>query len=104
MRTYDHVGIPTSTPKPGEVYNEGMKVWLTDFAQSSNRIEWLRFDADSWMPELIRTTTHLAYRVTDPEAEMAGKKVLLPPTDCGGDNWIAFVEEEGIAIELMWQA
>ena len=32
-----------------------------------------------------------------------GKKVLLPPTDCGGGNWIAFVEEEGIAIELMWQ-
>ena len=56
------------------------------------------------MPELIRTTTRLAYRVTDPEAEMAGKKVLLPPTDCGGGNWIAFVEEEGIAIELMWQA
>ena len=47
MRTYDHVGIPTSTPKPGEVYNEGMKVWLTDFVQSPNRIEWLRFDADS---------------------------------------------------------
>lgn len=103
MRTFDHVGIPTTTPKEGEVYNEGMKVWLTDFAKSPNRIEWLRFDADSWMPQLIQTTTHMAYRVIDPDAEMKGKKVLLPPTDCGGGNWIAFVEEEGIAVELMWQ-
>ena len=103
MRTYDHVGIPTTTPKEGEVYNDGMKVWLTDFSKSPTRIEWLRFEPGSWMPELIQTTTHLAYQVTDPQAEMEGKKVLLPPTDCGGGNWIAFVEEEGIAIELMWQ-
>ncbi len=102
MRTFDHVGIVTTEPVAGEFYNEGMKVWLTDFSKSPNRIEWLRFDADSWMPELIQKKTHMAYQVTDPEAEMAGKKVLLPPTDCGGGNWIAFVEEEGIAVELMW--
>ena len=81
MRTYDHVGIPTTTPKEGEVYNDGMKVWLTDFSKSPNRIEWLRFEPGSWMPELIQTTTHLAYQVTDPEAEMQGKKVLLVDTD-----------------------
>ncbi len=102
MRTYDHIGIPTSEPQPGEMYNEGMKVYLTDFHKSPNKIEWLRFDSDSWMPQLIQKYAHIAYQVTDPEAEMKGKKVLLEPTDCGGGNWIAFVEEEGIAIELMW--
>lgn len=102
MRTFDHVGIPTTTPQTGEVYNEGMKVYLTDYATSANRIEWLRFDSDSWMPQLIQQRTHMAWQVTDPEAEMAGKNVLLPPTDLGGGMWIAFIEEEGIAVELIW--
>lgn len=103
MRTIDHIGIPTTEPKAGEMYNEGMKVFLTNYADSPNRIEWLRFDSDSWMPRLIQNCAHIAYQVTDPKAEMEGKNVLLPPTDCGGGNWIAFVEEEGIAVELMWK-
>lgn len=102
MRTLEHIGIPTTEPKAGEVYNAGMKLFLTDPSTCANRIEWLRFDSDSWMPELIQKCTHLAYRVTDPKAEMEGKKVLLQPTDCGGGNWIAFVEEDGIAVEIMW--
>lgn len=102
MRTIDHIGIPTREPQAGEVYAEGMKVFITNYADSINHIEWLRFESDSWMPELIQNQTHIAYQVTDPEAEMAGKKVLLPPTDLGGGAWIAFIEEEGIAIELMW--
>lgn len=102
MRTLDHVGIPTTEPKEGEMYNEGMKLFLTDYSKCPNRIEWLRFDSDSWMPELIQKTTHLAYQVSDPKAEMEGKKILLPPTDCGNGNWIAFVQEGDIAVELMW--
>lgn len=102
MRTLNHVGIPTSEPKKGEQYSEGMKLFLTDYTQCPNRIEWLRFDSDSWMHPLIQKQAHLAYNVTDPEAEMAGKTILLPPTDCGNGNWIAFVEEEGVAVELMW--
>lgn len=102
MRTINHIGIPRTTPIAGENYNEGMKVYLTSYNDSPNKIEWLRFDADSWMHELIQKQTHIAYNVTDAEAEMAGKKILLEPTDCGGGNWIAFIEEEGMAIELMW--
>lgn len=102
MRTINHIGIPRTTPVKGETYNPGMKVYLTDYSKSTNRIEWLRFDADSWMPKLIQQCAHVAYNVTDPKAEMEGKIVLLEPTDCGAGNWIAFVEEEGIAVELMW--
>lgn len=102
MRTLDHIGIPTSEPRVGEVYNPGMKVYLTDYSMSPNRIEWLRFDSDSWMPELIQKYAHLAYMVTDPKAEMEGKTILLPPTELGSGKWIAFVEEEGVAVEIMW--
>lgn len=102
MRTFNHLGIVHTQPMEGECYNEGMKVFLTDFTKSKNSIEWLRFDADSWMPKLIQTQTHIAYNVTDLKAELEGAKVLLEPVDLGGDNWIAFIEEEGIAVELMY--
>ncbi len=103
MRTFNHVGIPTTEPKAGENYAEGMKLHLTDFSKSPNTIEWLRFDKDSWMHPLIQTKTHIAYTVDNLEEEMKGKPVLLPPTDLGDGTWIAFIEEEGIAIELMWK-
>lgn len=103
MRTINHIGIVTTSPKEGEVYNAGMKVYLTDYSKTVNKIEWLRFDSDSWMPKLIQTTTHIAYDVDDVDAEMKGKKVLLEKTDCGNGNWIAFIEEDGIAIELMFK-
>lgn len=102
MRTINHFGIPTTESKAGETYAEGMKLYLTDYTKCPNRIEWLRFDSDSWMPELIQKQAHIAYNVTDPKAEMEGKKILLPPTELGGGAWIAFIEEDGVAIELMW--
>ena len=54
MRKINHFGIPTTTPQPGEVYVEGLKVWLTNFNESPNKIEYLRFEEGSWMPELIQ--------------------------------------------------
>ncbi len=102
MRTFNHIGIVHTQPLEGEFYNEGMKVYLTDFSKSKNHIEWLRFDSDSWMPKLIQTETHIAYNVTDLKEELKDAKVLLEPVDCGDDNWIAFIEEEGIAVELMY--
>lgn len=101
MRKINHIGIPVSEPVPGEVYNEGMKVFLTDFAESPNKIEFLRFDEDSWMPEKIQKLAHIAYEVTDLDSELADAKVLLPKTVVNDHLTIAFIEEEGIALELM---
>lgn len=101
MRKINHIGIPVQEPVAGEVYNEGMKVYLTDFAKSPNRIEFLRFDADSWMPEKIQKLAHIAYEVDDLDKELATAKILLPKTVVNEHLTIAFVEEEGIALELM---
>lgn len=101
MRKIHHFGIPTSTPQQGEVYNEGLKVWLTDIDASPNRIEFLRFEPETWMPKLLQEVAHIAYVVDDMEAELKGAKVLVEPM-VGDAMDIAFVEEEGIPIELMW--
>lgn len=101
MRTLDHFGVPTNVVKENENYSPEMKLHLTDYSQSPNRIEFLRFDADSEMPELLKTHAHIAYVVDDIEAEMAGKPVVMPITKLSDELTIAFIEEEGIAIELM---
>ncbi|MFP5155470.1 MULTISPECIES: VOC family protein [Bacteroidaceae] len=101
MRKINHIGIPVQKPVSGEVYNAGMQVYLTDFTKSPNKIEFLRFDKDSWMPEKIQTLAHIAYEVDNLDGELENAKVLLPKTIVNEHLTIAFIEEEGIALELM---
>ncbi len=101
MRTFNHVGIPTTTKQDGESLNETLSVWLTDYSKSPNRIEYLRFEEGSCLPELVQTIAHIAYTVPSIEEELKGKKVIFPPLVCNENLTIAFIEEEGIAIEIM---
>jgi hypothetical protein len=101
MRKLNHIGIPTKTKQENEIYNEGIKVFLTDFSLSANKIEFLRFDSDSEFPQLIQDAAHIAYEVESLEEEVNGKKVLVEPVSVNDSLRIAFIEEEGIAIELM---
>lgn len=99
---FNHVGIIATEPKAGEVYNPGMKIYLTDYSCSEHRIEWIRPTAESEMPKEILTQTHIAYEVEDLEAAIAGKKVILPPCPINDELTIAFiVDSEGCPIEYM---
>lgn len=102
MRTFNHFGVPTTTPQPNANYVESLRVHLTDYSLSPNKIEYLRFEAGSCMPELIQTVPHIAYEVACLESELAGAKVLVEPMKIGDQLTIAFIEEEGIPIELMY--
>ena len=101
MRTLSHVGIVTTEKKEGAVYNEGLHVWLTDYSKSPNKIEFLKFEPGSCLPELVQTNGHVAYVVPSLEDELKDKKVIFGPAVCDEHLTIAFIEEEGIAIEIM---
>ena len=101
MRTLSHVGIVTTEKKEGAVYNEGLHVWLTDYSKSPNKIEFLKFEPGSCLPELVQTNGHVAYVVRSVEEELKDKKVIFGPAVCDEHLTIAFIEEEGIAIEIM---
>ena len=51
--------------------------------------------------ELVQTKGHIAYTVPCLEKELEGKKVIFGPAVCDEHLTIAFIEEEGIAIEIM---
>ncbi|MCC8199457.1 MAG: hypothetical protein LIP06_13055 [Tannerellaceae bacterium] len=101
MRTFRHVGIPTSEKKEDAGYNEGLGVWITDPDSSPNKIEFLKFEDSTCLPELIRNTAHIAYQVPCLATALEGANVIFGPYVCDEHLTIAFVEEEGIAIELM---
>ena len=101
MRKFNHVGIVTREDKQGAVFNDGLSVWLTDYTKSANRIEFLKFVEGSCMPEIIQNVTHMAYEVPSLEEALKGAKLLFGPAVVDEHLSIAFVEEEGIAVELM---
>jgi len=63
MKEFSHIGIPTSVVRDGENYMEDAKLYVTDFNDSPNKIEWLRFEDGSPMPEALQTTAHVAFMV-----------------------------------------
>lgn len=101
MRTFNHVGLLADSIPQGAALNEGLNVWLTDFNNSPNRIEFMKFEPGSCMPQLVQTQGHIAYTVDNLSEEIAGKNVIFGPAVCDEHLTIAFIEEEGIAIELM---
>lgn len=101
MRKINHFGVPTQTPQAGEFYAEGLKVHLTDFTKSENKIEFLRFEEGSWMPKIIQEVAHIAYEVPNLEDALKDKEVIVEPMDAGNGLRIAFIVEEGIPIEIM---
>ena len=52
---YHHTGIPTDKPRAGERYLAQFKMYVSGFPESPYGIEWMRFDADSPISELVRT-------------------------------------------------
>ncbi|UKI17566.1 MAG: hypothetical protein L6V80_04965 [Bacteroidales bacterium] len=72
MRTLSHFGIPT-TVKPAEAaYIEPLKVYVTDYGKSANKLEFLYFEPDSPMHELMKTRAHVAYDVPCLKCEPGG--------------------------------
>ena len=80
---FHHIGIPTSTPRPNERYLPHLKMYVSGFDSSPYGIEWMRFDPDCQMSELIRTVPHIAFEVDDLDAALIGRNVfgeVSPPS------------------------
>ena len=100
---YHHLGVPTNEIKPGERYLPQYKFYVSGFSTSPFGIEWMRFEPDSPMHELIKTVPHLAFVVDDLDAELSGRglTILTPPNSpCPGLR-VAMIVHNGAPVELM---
>lgn len=98
---FHHVGIPVFDKQEDMVFVDGLKVWVTDCSASQYKVEYLFFEPDSPMPAAIQDDTHVAFVVNDLEAAMDGKSVLVPICEPMPGLRMAFIYDEGLAIELM---
>ena len=101
MREFHHLGLPTTEKQPGEVYVEDTKVWVTAPDDHPQKIEYLRFEADTPVKGLVRDMPHFAFKVDDLDEAMAGEQVLLGPFDPMENLRVVFVEKDGAVFEFM---
>ncbi|MCX6559195.1 MAG: hypothetical protein NTZ26_01650 [Candidatus Aminicenantes bacterium] len=98
---YHHLGIPTTIPRPGEVYYAHLKIHVAGFSTSPYGVEWMRFDPDCPIHELIRAVPHLAFVVDDLDEALIGKTLLGPPSSPSGGVRVAMILHDGAPVELM---
>jgi hypothetical protein len=101
MRRYHHIGIPTQKPRDGEEYLARYGMYVSGYEESDYGVEWLRFEPDSPLPELVKTVPHVAFEVDDLQAELAGRDVLIEPDSPSQGVTVAFVVENGAPIEFL---
>jgi hypothetical protein len=98
---YHHLGIPTDKPVEGEVYLEKYKVYHCGYETSEYGIEWMRYEKDCDLPEIVKTIPHVAFEVDDIYEAIKGKKVIIKPNSPSEGNIVAFIEENGAPIEFI---
>ena len=98
---YHHLGIPTDVARPGERYIEHLKIHVSGFETSPCGIEWMRFDPDCGVPELVRTVPHVAFEVDDLDAALEGEEMLCPPGVPSKGVRAAMIVVGGAPVELI---
>ena len=98
---YHHVGIPTKTVHEEETYLDALKMYVTSFDSNPYGVEWLRFDPDSQLPELVKTVPHVAFTVDNLEEALRGKEVLIEPNSPSDGVRVAFIVDDGAPIEFL---
>lgn len=98
---YHHLGIPTTTLHDGETYLVRFGMHVTDHEANPFGIQWMRFDADSPLPQLVKTVPHIAFRVDDLEQALEGREVIIAPNSPSPGVMGAFIVVQGAPIEFL---
>jgi hypothetical protein len=106
-KAFDHVGIITTEPHPGESWVETSEVWVTNPRTHSQRIEYVR---PRVMPDVppeqvglwkLWHRPHVAYRVDDLRAALEGEEVIYGPFAPGDFGQVAFIHKDGAVVEYL---
>ncbi len=101
MLKYHHIGIPTGIPRDGERYLEKYGMYVSGYEESPYKIEWMRFEPDSTVHELIRRVPHIAFEVDDLEKEIEGREVIVEPNSPSEGVRVAFIVDNGAPVEFL---
>ena len=98
---YHHVGIPTSESREGEYFLPEIGVHVSGHEKNAFGIEWMRYEADSPLPELVKTQPHIAFQVDDLDAALEGHEILIPPNSPSEGVRVGFIVHDGAPVEFL---
>ena len=101
MLKYNHIGIPTKTRMPREKYLPQFKMYVSGYEDSAYRIEWMRFEPECPLPEIVKTIPHVAFEVENLAEAIKGKTIIIQPNSPYKGVRVAFIEYNGAPVELM---
>jgi hypothetical protein len=101
VRRYHHIGIPSNVPRPGETYLAKYKVFCTDHESNPFGIQWMRYQADCALPEVVKRVPHVAFEVDDLQQAIAGHEILIQPNSPSEGVIVAFVLCDGAPVEFL---
>ena len=74
---------------------------LPGFETSPYGIEWMRFEKESPISELIKTVPHIAFEVDNIEEALEGKEVISKAHTISEGIKVAMIIDNGAPIELL---
>jgi len=98
---YHHLGIPTSRKLPEADYIPKHKAYASGYLESPYGIEWMAFDPDCPLPELVKTVPHVAFVVEDIAEAVKGKDILIAPNSPAEGLTVAFIVDNGAPVEFL---
>lgn len=100
---YHHIGIPATEHFDHEKYIPALKMTVGGFENSPFGIEWMRFDKDSPIHDLVQRIPHIAFEVDDIESELKKHdfKIITQINSPGKGIRVAMIEHNGAPIELI---
>lgn len=98
---FHHIGIPTTEKKPNEKYIPHLGMYVSGFDTSEYGIEWMRFEDDSPISEIIKQVPHIAFEVDDLDTAIRGKELLDEISSPSDGVRVAMIIENGAPVELI---
>ena len=100
---YHHLGIPTNIKMPNERYLSQFKMYVSGFSTSPFGIEWMRFEEDSPISDLVKSVPHIAFEVDniDKELEKHDFEILSEPGVPSQGVRAAMIKHNGAPVELI---
>ncbi|MDP3684209.1 MAG: hypothetical protein Q8S01_09775 [Ignavibacteria bacterium] len=98
---FHHIGIPTTKSFVGEKYLKEYKLYHGGYEESEFGIEWMRYEKECDLPEIVKTVPHVAFEVENIYEAIEGRKVIIAPNSPSEGNIVAFIEENGAPIEFI---
>ena len=98
---FHHYGVPVQNQCEGEIHIPHLKMYVSGYGKNEYGIEKMRFEPDADFPEIVKLQPHLAFEVSNLSDNLRGKNVIIPPNSPSPGVLVAFIESDGVPVELM---